>query len=105
MLKFNISTFHMLFVVPLLLYIGYNSFSNSNMMFQLLFFVGLFVLGYHGYNALTKRKNIIPLFHIFMVAPALLFVGYFQRKIPSFGFNILIAIGLIAGIHHFPYAF
>jgi hypothetical protein len=62
--------------------------------YSLLFGVGLALLAYQGYKSFVKWAAKSPslwvnLFHVFSVAPILIFIGYNGKKTPRSAYELL----------------
>lgn len=57
----TINVIHLLIIGPLLTYIGLQGKNTSKIMFNILTLLGLFVIGYHGYNLYKKMNGNITL--------------------------------------------
>ncbi len=72
---------HILIFSSLLFYVGIVGTKMPSFMFPLLIVIGLGVLGYHIYKALSMPKyawaNYI---HIFLVAPLLVLIGFYGKE-------------------------
>ena len=82
---FIIAIFHIFIVVPFLLYVFIQRAATPDYIYNILFFVGLFILVYHTYKGLL-RFSIgssllwINAIHVLIVAPLLIYIGYFGKK-------------------------
>lgn len=96
--------FHILFVGSLFLYVGIMKFKNHLFIYPVLLGLGIFLILFHSFKAYTKMKQgkeyIINLFHIFIVSPLLLYIGYNKQMTADLYFNILIGLGILAIIDH-----
>ena len=91
---FILSIFHVLIVVPFLGYIFIQRAATPEFVFNILFFVGLFVLLYHGYKALIRFQASssslwISLIHVLLFAPLIIYIGYSGKKTPRFAYELL----------------
>ena len=82
---FIVALFHVLAIVPFLLYVFYNRAANPDWVYTTLLVVGLFVLVYHSYKSLVKLYAKSPslwvnLFHVTGLAPLLIYIGYNGKK-------------------------
>ena len=72
---------HILIFSSLLFYVGIMGVKMPSFMFPLLIIIGLGVLGYHIYKAMSMPKyawaNYI---HIFLVAPLLVLIGFYGKE-------------------------
>ena len=95
-----IVVFHVIFVAPLLLWVGFNRAATPEWIYNLLFGLGILVLVYHGYKAVGRWFAGSPdlwinLVHVAIVAPLLLWIGYHAKKSerPAYDMLLLIAFG------------
>jgi len=91
---FIIAVFHVLFVVPFFGYIFIQRASTQDILYNILFVLGLFVLVYHTYKALirfTAKSSLlwISLIHVFIIAPLMIFIGYNAKKTPRSSYELL----------------
>jgi hypothetical protein len=91
---FIIALFHIIAVVPFFGYIFYNRSSTQEFIFNILFFVGLFVLVYHIYKSAIKissgSKSLwVNLIHVFIIAPLIIYIGYQAKKTPRAAYELL----------------
>ena len=52
-----INIFHIIFVAPLLIYLGYNKKETSDLIFNSILFLGILVLLSHVYITIKKLRN------------------------------------------------
>jgi hypothetical protein len=94
----------MLFVGPLLIYVGMNRDNVPDAVFNLLALLGLAVLGYHSYRAYMKLKDgqsaWVNWVHIFLVAPLLLLLGYLKKDANRRYFEMALLLGFAAVGYH-----
>lgn len=91
---FVIALFHIIFVVPFLGYIFIQRAATPDYIYNILFFVGLFVLVYHTYKALLKISTgstslWISLIHVLLIAPLMIYIGYYSKKTPRSAYELL----------------
>ena len=101
--------FHILFVGGLFLYIGIKQKNIPNYMFNIILFIGVFILLYHGYKIYVKIKNgqnpWVNLFHILVVAPLLIYIGYEKQNSPRYFYEIIFMLAFAAIGYHGYYMF
>jgi hypothetical protein len=96
--------FHIIFVGGLLLYIFFKNASMPKIMFPFLLFLGIFIIIYHSYKCYLKynanQSFNINLFHIFIVAPLLIYIGYERPAGNKFAYqlDLMLAFAVI-GYH------
>jgi CDP-diglyceride synthetase len=91
---FIVALFHIFIVVPFLGYIFINRAATPEYIYNILLFVGLFVLVYHTYKSLLKytansQTLYINLIHVFLFAPLLIYIGYNAKKTPRSAYEML----------------
>jgi hypothetical protein len=98
--------FHIFFVGPLFLYVAILRTKIPEFMYPFLFGLGIFIILYHSYKTYIKLNNEenpwINLFHIFIVAPVLIYIGYNREKTgrPAFEMLLMLAFSVI-GYHSY----
>lgn len=104
-LFFLIVILHVTVIVPFLLWVGFNRAATPEWMYSVLFGVGLIVLLYHTYKAISRLLAASPavwmnLIHVFLVAPLLLWIGYYAKRTerPAYDMLLLSAFGAL-GFH------
>ncbi len=101
--------FHILVVGGLFLYVGIHRDKISNGLFNLLFYLGIFIILYHLYKAygyLEMDKAFwVNLIHILIVGPLLVYIGYNGEKTSRKFFEILLMLGFAAIGYHAYYLF
>jgi hypothetical protein len=91
---FIIALFHILVVVPFLGYIFVQRAATPEYIYNILFFVGIFVLVYHFYKAVLRIKSQssalwISLIHVLLFAPLMIYIGYKSKKTPRYAYELL----------------
>jgi threonine/homoserine/homoserine lactone efflux protein len=100
-----LSLFHILAVVPFLLYVAFVRGQLDPWIFTVLQILGALILIYHSYKVMIKWKakslsvwvNVI---HVLAVAPMLLFIGSKGYDTPRWAFEILAMLGFAALGYH-----
>jgi len=99
--------FHVLFVGPLFLYIGFARNTVPAIVFDLVGVLGLLVLVYHLYRAYERLKNNqsawINWIHIFLVVPLLLILAYLKKDAAPRYFEMCLLLGFAALGYHGAY--
>ena len=104
---FILSTFHIIFVVPLLLFIGFHRANTPSWLYMALFAIAMIVLLYHGVKAVMKFFSQSPslwinVIHVLLIAPLLLYIGYHQKETPRQAYEMLLLLAFGAlGYHLF----
>ena len=100
-----LALFHILFVAPLFLSVGFMRASSPDWLFRHIFMLGLVILAYHLYR-LFLRINAksaymwVNLIHVLLIAPALIYVGYTGKTTGRPMYEVLIMLGFSAGGYH-----
>jgi hypothetical protein len=102
---FIIALFHIIAVVPFLGYIFVQRAATPEFLYNILFFVGLFVLVYHTYKAVirisAKSASLwISLIHVLLFAPLMIYIGYMSKKTPRPAYELLGLITFAALGYH-----
>jgi hypothetical protein len=104
---FILSTFHVVFVVPLLLFVGFHRAETPSWLYMSLMALGAIILVYHGlrgaYRLLAHSHYAwVNLIHALLVGPLLLYVGWNQKETPRAAYEmiLLLAFGAL-GYHMF----
>lgn len=88
----------------LFLYVGIKRVAICAWLFPVLLGLGVVVWVYHIYKTYLKyvdgKNPWVNLFHIFAVAPLLVYIGYYKTETPRFVFELLLMMGFaVAGYH------
>jgi hypothetical protein len=102
---FIIALFHLFVVVPFLGYVFVNRAATPEYIYNILFFVGIFVLVYHAYKAAIRIKSSSPmlwisLIHVLLFAPLMIYIGYMSKKTPRSAYELLGLITFAALGYH-----
>ena len=101
--------FHIIIVGGLFLYVGINREKISSVLFNILFYLGIFIILYHLYKAysyLKADKGIwVSLIHILIVGPLVIYIGYNGEKTTRKYFEMLLMLGFAAIGYHGYYLF
>jgi len=101
--------FHIVIVGGLFLYVGINRNVTPKYIFNLLFILGIIILVYHIYKTYIKlSKNMNPwvnLFHIFIVAPIVIYIGFNSIETKRLYFELLLMLAFAAIGYHSYYIF
>jgi hypothetical protein len=102
---FIIAVFHIIVVVPFLLYIFHNRASNPEWIYTTLLVVGIFVLLYHTYKSIIKYIAKSPslwvnIYHVVGLAPLLIYIGYKGKKTERPAYEVLGILGFGALGYH-----
>jgi len=101
--------FHIIIIGGLFLYVGIMKTKMPNFMYNLLLFLGIFIIFYHSYKIYIKYlqgKNAwINYFHILIVAPILIIIGFQKEKTPRYYFELLLMLAFAVIGYHTYYIF
>ena len=92
--------FHMILVGGLFFYVGTARTSVPGAMYPFLLGLGLFVAGYHAYKAVYKKGGWVSYFHILLVAPLLVYIGWLKEATPRKYFELLLMLGFASVGYH-----
>lgn len=108
MKELYVHLFHILVVGSLFLYVGIKSINTPPSMYPVLLTTGVVILFYHAYKVYLKvaagKNPWVNLFHIFAVAPLLIFMGYNKQSTPRYAYEFLLMLGFAAIGYHGYYA-
>ena len=102
---FAVAVFHVIVVVPFLLYVFHNRASNPEWMYNTLLIIGIFVLLYHTYKGIVKymaksSSLWVNVFHAVALAPLLIYIGYKGKKTERPAYELLGIFGFGALGYH-----
>jgi ammonia channel protein AmtB len=99
--------FHIIFVGGLFLYIGIKQKNMPHYIYNVILIIGIFILFYHGYKTYIKlmsgKNPWVNLFHIFVVAPLLIYIGYEKDNTPRQYFEYIFMLAFAAIGYHAYY--
>ena len=100
-----LSLFHIFAVVPLFLYVGFTRAATPDWLYNVLYGIGLLLLVFHGYKSIVRlyaksASAWINLFHAFLIAPLLLWVGYQGKKTGRPFYELMLIAGFGALGYH-----
>lgn len=100
-----IALFHLVAIVPLFLYVGFQRAATPDWLYHVLFGVGLLVLVYHAMKSfarwVAKSPSVwINLIHVAIVAPLLIWIGYHGKKTGRPAYEMLLMVGFAALGYH-----
>ena len=92
-------------MVPLFLYVGFQRAATPEWLYNGLFGLGLLLLVYHGakgFIRLIAKSGMawINLIHAFLIAPLLIYIGYFGKKTERPAYELLLMAGFAALGYH-----
>lgn len=96
---------HILFVVPLFLYVGFSRADTPRWLYLALLSIGIIILIYHGFKLIIRLKNRsglswINALHVLTIAPLLIYIGYNKKETPRFAYELMLMLGFAAGGYH-----
>ena len=100
-----IAIFHLVFVAPLFLFVGIQRAATPEWLYYVLFGLGLVVLVYHTFKAYTRwiAKSTgawVNIIHATIVAPLLIWIGYYGKKTGRPAYEMLLMVGFAALGYH-----
>jgi hypothetical protein len=104
---FWLAIIHLVFVVPLFLYVGFVRAETPQWLYLLLIVLGVVIALYHGMRMVLRLKSRssywwINAIHLLLVAPLLLFIGYHRKNSPRMAYEMLLMLAFAAlGYHMF----
>jgi lipoprotein signal peptidase len=102
---FWLAIVHLIFVVPLFLYVGFTRADCPRWIYLTLLTIGAIIVVYHGFKLIVRLKNRsgyswVNALHLIAVAPLLLYIGYHKKETPRFAYELLLMLGFAAGGYH-----
>lgn len=102
---FILSTFHILLIVPFLLYVGFVRAATPDWVYLSLFAIGIVILLYHGFRLITRLQSgssnaWVNAIHVLLVAPLLIYIGYHKKETPRTAYELLLLLGFSAAGYH-----
>ena len=99
-----VKLFHIAIVGALFLYVGIKRTEIPKWMFPALLALGAFIVVYHAYEAINhvmkKKSYWVNLFHILLVGPLLIYIGYFGEDTARMYFELLLMLCFaVVGYH------
>lgn len=102
---FLIAILHVVVIVPVLLFVGFNRAATPEWVYNVLFGTGILVLVYHAYKSITRILAASPflwinLIHVLLIAPLLIWIGYHGKRTerPAYDMLLIAAFGAF-GFH------
>lgn len=98
----QVNLLHILFIGPLLIYIGLVK-PQKVVVYNILLGLGVLVIFKFAYLLVTERLNqrsIWYILHIILFSTIALYVGIKQNKTPRIGYSLLLATGIAAFGYH-----
>jgi len=96
-----LNLFHILFVSPLLIYVGIQRASSPEWLYKALIILSILVFAYHLFRLYTKwlkgsSSLWVNLIHILLVAPVLFIIGYYGKATTRAFFEATLLLGFAA---------
>ena len=90
-----INLFHVLFVVPILLWVGISRGIFPEGVFTFLLVLGILVILYQGYKTYIRilaqsQYMWVNLVHVLWVGPLLVYIGYMKKDTPRPAYELLL---------------
>jgi ABC-type uncharacterized transport system YnjBCD permease subunit len=100
-----LSFFHLIFVVPLFLYIGFQRSSVPHWVYLTIFTIGAVIFVYHGFKLFLRIQSQsayswVNAIHVLLVAPLLMYIGYHQKETPRSAYELLLMAAFAAAGYH-----
>jgi hypothetical protein len=100
-----ISVAHIGIVVPLFLYVAFSRAATPDWLYWVLFATGLIVFMVHAVKAAYRWKIgssylWVNLMHVLLIAPLLVYIGYYGKKTPRPAYELLAMAGFAALGYH-----
>lgn len=98
----EVQMIHILFVGPLLIYVGLQQ-PKYDAVYILLLLLGIYVLFKFLYTSFSEKvgeQHVWYAVHMVLFAMLLLYVGYYRTKTPRVAFSLLLAVGIAAFGYH-----
>lgn len=96
--------FHILIVGGLFIYLGIYRNDIPKILFSVIFYLGIIIILYHIYklyNYMKAGKNYwVNLFHILIVGPLLIYIGYNKDKVQRLYFELILMLGFASIGYH-----
>jgi hypothetical protein len=100
-----LALFHVVLVVPLFLYVGFQRAATPDWLYNVVFGLGLLILAYHGTMAgirlISQSMGAwVNLIHAVILAPLLLYIGYNGKKTQRPAYEMLLMVAFAALGYH-----
>jgi hypothetical protein len=100
-----LALFHIIAVVPLFLFVGFQRAATPEWLYHVLFGLGILILVYHGIKAVIRiwaksASAWINVFHAALIAPLLIWIGYYGKKTGRPAYELLLMAGFAALGYH-----
>jgi hypothetical protein len=100
-----VSIFHILFVIPLFLFVGFRRADTPEWLYNVLFGLGILIGVYHSVKAMIRWHTSsqllwVNLLHVLIVVPLLLWIGFLGKKTERPAYELLLIAGFGALGYH-----
>lgn len=100
-----LSLAHLFLIVPFFLYVAFQRAASPEWIYTVLFAVGLIVFAIHSvkgaYRYISGSTYLwVNLFHVILIAPLLIYIGYNGKKTPRPAYELLAMAGFAALGYH-----
>jgi hypothetical protein len=100
-----ISLAHLFIIVPFFFYVAFQRAACPDWLYWVVFGVGLVVFLVHtvkaAYRWIAESSYLwVNLFHVLLIAPLLIFIGYYGKKTPRSAYELLAMAGFAALGYH-----
>jgi len=93
----NIHLLHLIIIVPIFFYISLINYPHW--VYNIILLFGLITLTYHIYLQIMYNKS-IKLFHIFIVSPLLIYIGYMKPNKNNIAYQLILLLAFSALGYH-----
>ena len=96
---------HLAVISPVFLWVGFNRTATPEWLYNVMFGVGLLVLFYHGFKAISRIGAHSPylwinLMHVFLIGPLIIWIGFNGKKTDRSFYDMLLLAGFaVFGFH------
>jgi len=98
-----LSLFHLAFVVPLFLFVGFQRSDTPRWVYLSLLSIGVLILVYHAVRLVQRigtHMAWIHILHVVLIAPVLILLGWRGRDAPRWLYEVMLLLGFGAGGYH-----
>jgi hypothetical protein len=100
-----IPLFHILFVVPVFLYVAYSRAATPMPLYWVFLILAAVIFVFHSYKAFVRLQEGSPyvwvnILHVLLVAPLLAYIGLREKATPRAAYELLALVGFGALGYH-----
>lgn len=100
-----LALFHIFFVVPFFLYVGFQRAATPESVYTACLTIGIVITLYHGYKAYNRWQSSssylwVNLIHALAVGPLLIYIGVKGKDTERSAYEMLLLLGFGAGGYH-----